>query len=143
QFDSTRSTGKLPSCVQTARPLKNSIRAGILGPISGHCCGGSVEWCFAAIGFHLSSARKRPTYAYTYDTMGRPIKLSDNQPMPVDWVTGVRYGVANQLQQMSYGAASGFLDGNIQYSGNYTETRSYNSGLQITRLTVPGMMDME
>ena len=44
-------------------------------------------------------------------------------------VSGVGYGVADQLTQITY-------DGR-------TETRTYNSRLQLTRLTVPGSMDLE
>jgi YD repeat-containing protein len=32
------------------------------------------------------------TYTYTYDGLGRPIKLTDNQSSPRDWVSNVQYG---------------------------------------------------
>jgi RHS repeat-associated protein len=76
-----------------------------------------------------------PVYTYTYDTMSRPIALTDNQPTPVNWATGVVYGPANEMQQISFSS-----NGAGSY---YTETRTYNTRLQLTRMTVPGVMDME
>ncbi len=82
-----------------------------------------------------------PQYTYQYDAMGR---LSGMQEMPCLYPDGdhcdgystwggtvatAAYGVAGQITGLTY-------DG-------YTETRTYNSLLQLTRMTVPGMMDME
>src|SRR5207244_13167070 len=61
-------------------------------------------------------------YDYTYDTLGRPTKLT--QYLVGDVVSNAQYGEANQLLQMSYGP--------------YTETRSYNTNLQLTRQQVTG-----
>src|SRR5207248_304062 len=46
----------------------------------------------------------------------------------------------NQVATASYGTASELLS--LTYDG-YTETRTYNSRLQMTRMTVPAMMDMQ
>jgi len=66
------------------------------------------------------------TLNYEYDAMGRPSKLtrSDGQVLASDVV----YGPAGELRQASYPK-----DGSV-YLG-YTETRSYNARLQLTRLT--------
>ncbi len=57
------------------------------------------------------------------DALGRPVKLTSGG---VDWVNDVVYGPAGEMRQ---------------YLGNgncTTETRSYNTRLQLTRLTVIG-----
>jgi RHS repeat-associated protein len=64
-------------------------------------------------------------YTYTFDSMGRPNKLTDDQPTPVDWAKNVTYGPAGELTQMDYFKATG------QY---YTETRSYNPRLQVSQI---------
>jgi YD repeat-containing protein len=66
----------------------------------------------------------------------RPIKLTDNQATPVDWVKDVAYNAAGQITTMSYAR-------NPSGSSYYTETRQYNILQQLTRLTVPGVMDHE
>jgi RHS repeat-associated protein len=76
-----------------------------------------------------------PIYTYTYDAMSRPIALTDNQPTPVNWATGVVYGPANEMQQIRFSS-----NGAGSY---YNETRTYNTRLQFTRMTVPGVMDMQ
>ena len=77
-----------------------------------------------------------PTFTYTYDTMGRPIKLTDNQPTPVDWAKDVVYNAAGQIAQMKY---------SVDTSGSsyYTETRTFNVLQQLTQVTVPGVLDYE
>jgi YD repeat-containing protein len=62
------------------------------------------------------------TYTYAYDAMGRPISLTDNQPNPETWVSGVQYGISSELLQINYGA----------YYDPYYETRRYNNRLQLT-----------
>ena len=66
-------------------------------------------------------------YTYSFDSMGRPNQLTD--PNNAIVVNAVSYGAADQLTQITY-------DGR-------TETRIYNSRFQLTRLTVPGSMDLE
>jgi RHS repeat-associated protein len=56
-----------------------------------------------------------PTYTYAYDTMGRPTTLTDNQS--ATWVSGVQYGLSGELLSLN------------------GETRTYNSSLQLTRIT--------
>jgi RHS repeat-associated protein len=69
-----------------------------------------------------------PTFTYTYDSMGRPIKLTDNQAEPVDWAKDVVYNAAGQMTQVKqFNPSSG---------GWRTETRQYNVLQQMTRLTV-------
>src|SRR5581483_7553668 len=73
------------------------------------------------------------TFTYTYDTMGRPSKLTANG---ADSVKDAVYGPAGELKS-------------LWYSG-VTETRTYNSRLQVTRITAvlagygsAGTMDIE
>src|SRR5258708_1394490 len=63
------------------------------------------------------------TYNFSYDTLGR-INGMTNPGASQTLVNGVSYGVAGQLLGMSY--------------LGYTETRVYNSLLQMTRLTTSG-----
>ncbi len=44
-------------------------------------------------------ASGRPTFTYTYDAMGRPVTLTDNQSTPVDWVKDVLYNQAGQVDR--------------------------------------------
>jgi YD repeat-containing protein len=64
------------------------------------------------------------TFTYVYDTMGRPISLTDNQSSPETWVNNVQYGISSELLQITYGA----------YYSQYTEARTYNSRLQLTQV---------
>jgi len=72
------------------------------------------------------------TYTYAFDSMGRPNKLTDNQPSPLDWTKDVLYGTAGELTQMktyhSFNLANGFNEW-------ATETRTYNARLQLTQLS--------
>ncbi len=71
-----------------------------------------------------------PQYGFTYDANGRLGGMQD-----VESGQGIRrwraanYGVAGEMLGMSY--------------FGYNETRTYNSLLQMTHVTVPGMMDMQ
>ena len=76
--------------------------------------------------------------------MARPITMVDDSQSPVNWVTNVQYGAANELKQMDYRIATGMVsNGKLGYGGYYTESRQYNSRMQMTRLTIPGALDME
>jgi YD repeat-containing protein len=44
------------------------------------------------------------TYTYTFDSMGRPIKLTDQSQVDVAW--GVSYGIAGQLTGMIWGSSA-------------------------------------
>jgi len=83
-----------------------------------------------------------PWYKYGFDSMGRLNGVTENTC--TDWeydsfwycaasnssqVAGAAYSPAGQVTSLSY-------DG-------YNETRTYNSLLQLTRMTVPGVMDMQ
>ena len=74
------------------------------------------------------------TFTYTFDSMGRPNKLTDNQATPVDWAKDVVYNAAGQITQMKYTR-------NTSGSLYYTETRQYNVLGQLTQLTVPSVVN--
>jgi hypothetical protein len=63
-----------------------------------------------------------PTYNYAFDTMGRPNQLTDGFGNTL--VNGITYGPSSELLTVSY--------------LGYSETRQYNSLLQMTRLTTAG-----
>ncbi|MCC7496339.1 MAG: hypothetical protein IT160_02100 [Bryobacterales bacterium] len=80
-------------------------------------------------------------FYYTLDTMGRPSKLTtdiqaaDNSIWPLDYVKDVVYGAAGELTQWKH-MGGGELDLMNQPLVNYyTETRTYNNRLQMTRIT--------
>jgi YD repeat-containing protein len=66
-----------------------------------------------------------PNLQYQYDAMGRSGGMTENSIA----VASATYGVAGEMLNLSYDA--------------YSETRTYNSLLQLTRMTVAGAMDME
>jgi len=67
-----------------------------------------------------------PTYTYAFDSMHRPVTLTDQNNYQA--VNSVTYGAANQLLTMNYFGVS--------------ETRTYNNMLQMTRLSIPGQVDI-
>jgi len=71
-----------------------------------------------------------PTYAYSFDSMSRPIGLTDQNNYAA--VSGVQYGgscaLANQLSSMSYFGV--------------TESRCYNTQMQLTNVTVGGQLNI-
>jgi RHS repeat-associated protein len=67
-----------------------------------------------------------PVYTYSFDSMHRPSGLTD-QNNNVD-VSGVQYNAANQYLALSYFGAN--------------ESGTFNSMNQLTRLTIPGSLDM-
>ena len=74
------------------------------------------------------------TYTYGFDSMGRPTSMTGpgvdgwGNPATVNIVNNVQYGPANEMLQMSYFGS--------------TETRQYNTRLQMTHLTVPGQLNI-
>jgi RHS repeat-associated protein len=74
------------------------------------------------------------TYTYSFDALGRPTKLTDNSA--VDWAKDVLYNAAGQMTQIKYTT-------NGTNGSYYTETRQFNALNQLTRLTVPGVIDHE
>jgi hypothetical protein len=69
-----------------------------------------------------------PQYAFTYDVNGRLGSMQDVAAGNTT-VASASYGVAGEMLGLSY--------------FGYSETRTYNSLLQMTHATVPGMMDMQ
>ncbi len=67
-----------------------------------------------------------PTYTYSFDAMDRATGLKDQNNSTA--VSGVQYNAANQYLGINYYGAS--------------ETRTYNSMNQMTRLTIPGSLDI-
>ena len=65
-----------------------------------------------------------PQYTMTYDANGRLGGMSGS-----DLSASASYGVAGEMTGLTY--------------GGYNETRTYNAMLQLTHMTVPGMMDMQ
>jgi YD repeat-containing protein len=63
-------------------------------------------------------------YTYAYDSVSRPISLTDNQPTPVAWVNNVQYGLSGELLQMTYAG--------ITETRTYNSHNSHNSRLQLT-----------
>ncbi|MBY0505369.1 MAG: hypothetical protein K2X03_15755 [Bryobacteraceae bacterium] len=77
-------------------------------------------------------------YNYTYDSMGRPSGSTfqiNGAANPQTLVDNVLYNAIGQLTQMRWFNLSG--------GGSQTETRQYNALGQLTRLTVPGQLDLE
>ena len=70
-----------------------------------------------------------PTYTYSFDSISRPIGLTDQNNYAA--VSGVQYGgscaLANQLSSMSYFGV--------------TESRCYNTRMQLTNVTVAGQLN--
>jgi YD repeat-containing protein len=69
--------------------------------------------------------------AYTYDALGRPVKLTDGNG--IDWVKDAVWGPAGELQKLTR-----IKQWNDPWYGNIymTENFAYNSRLQPTRHTV-------
>jgi len=65
--------------------------------------------------------------ATSYDSMGRPVAA--NGPGNVWTVSNVTYNAADQLLTVTHGGVQ--------------ETRQYNERMQLTRITVPGQVDLE
>jgi YD repeat-containing protein len=69
------------------------------------------------------------TYTYSFDSLGRPNKLTDNQATPIDWVKDVLYAPSGQMTQIK------FVDTDIVSPPRYfTETRSYNARQQLGQI---------
>ena len=77
----------------------------------------------------MSYPNAGPTYTYSFDSLSRPIGLTDQNNYAA--VSGVQYGgscaLANQLSSMSYFGA--------------TESRCYNTRMQLTNVTVAGQIN--
>jgi RHS repeat-associated protein len=91
-------------------------------------------------GTGLNQSTAGPLYSYAYDTMGRLSSMSQtdgpayhgpagNFSLPMSIVTGVTYGVADELLGISGNGNSGYMG----------ETRTYNSLLQLLTVSEPGL----
>ena len=69
-------------------------------------------------------------YTWGYDAMARLNSIQQTSPAKVSVISGISYNAANQMTQINYGT------GRVQ-------TRTYNARLQMTRMTVVGVMDLE
>jgi RHS repeat-associated protein len=74
-------------------------------------------------------AQPQQSYANSFDGMGRLNAMLNNQTQ-TNWPQSVQYGPSGEVVQISY-------------STSYTETRQYNSLVQLTRLTNPFGLDMQ
>ena len=74
------------------------------------------------------------SYGYGFDGMRRPVSMTQYGQTTVDWVKDVAYGPAGEMTQLKQWTG--------QYTNYYTETRTYNARLQMTRMT-SGAVDME
>jgi YD repeat-containing protein len=70
-----------------------------------------------------------PDYVFRYDNMGRVNAMQDFNASGYPTVATATYGVSNELLTLAY--------------FGLTETRAYNSLLQLTRQTVAGAVDMQ
>lgn len=71
------------------------------------------------------------SYTYAYDSMGRLNTMTDTVNTHT-LVSGMTYGVASEVQQMTSG-----------YTGVNSETRTYNSMFQLTQLTVGSALNIQ
>ena len=81
----------------------------------------------SSVQYPSTSSGAGPTYTYSFDSMSRPIGLTDQNQYAA--VSAVQYGGAN--------APPNALS-SISYFGE-TETRRYNSLMQLTDLNIAGI----
>jgi RHS repeat-associated protein len=80
------------------------------------------QGALTSVGYPVSTyPNGAAVFTYTRDAMERPIGMTDNNTTPRTWTTGVTYNAANQM----------LFDG--------VQTWTYNSLLQLTRVTGSGM----
>ena len=80
------------------------------------------------------TSQSGPSFSYSFDTLRRPIKVTGEG---YDWGKNVTYGADGAVSGMSY------LQGVNGTPSYWNETRAYNVRGQLTRLTVPGAVDLE
>jgi RHS repeat-associated protein len=80
------------------------------------------------VGYPGLTSGAGPSYTYSFDTLGRPNGLTDHGNNLVV-VSNVQYGPSNELLQLTM-------------AGVGTETRQYNSRLQLTNLTIPAQISL-
>jgi RHS repeat-associated protein len=80
-------------------------------------------------------AHPGPIYTYTYDAMGRPATMVDNQSPQYTWAQQTAYNAANQMTQFTWGAGYVTNGGTGQQVPVTTaETRAYNVLSQLTSI---------
>ena len=67
-----------------------------------------------------------PTYTYSFDSMSRPIGLTDQNNYAA--VSSVQYAPSNQMLSLNYFGVS--------------ESRTYNTLMQLTNITIPGQLNL-
>jgi len=90
----------------------------------------------------FSNGDNQPAYTYSYDPMGHLNGMTENFCTAAagdTWPSCLSYN-SNQVASASYSPAGQMTS--LTYD-SYNETRTYNSLLQMTRMTVPGVMDMQ
>jgi len=90
----------------------------------------------------FSNGDNQPAYTYSYDPMGHLNGMTENfctSSVGDTWPSCLSYN-SGQAATANYGPAGEMT--NLSYD-SYHETRTYNSLLQMTRMTVPGVMDMQ
>jgi RHS repeat-associated protein len=80
----------------------------------------NYEGKLTSVTYPTDASGTTPQFTYSYDNMMRPVGMTDQTNASI--VSGVQYGVANELKQMTY-------------IGGATETRQYNSLLQLTDIS--------
>jgi len=88
-----------------------------------------TEGKMTSVQYPSTSSGAGPTYTYSFDTMSRPIGLTDQNNYAA--VSGVQYGGAN---------APPTAMSSISYFGE-TETRQYNTLMQLTDLNIAGTVN--
>lgn len=123
--------GMTPKRLQLSETIPGSIpHTTTLNFDSRYSCDGEGENTLVSYPstFTVSGLRQQvptagPTYTYLFDTMSRPVGLTDQNSATL--VSGVSYRWANELP-------------GIAYLRNI-ETRTYNNRLQLTNITAPGL----
>src|ERR1039458_2125913 len=82
----------------------------------------------SAVGSFGNMPQPMPTAGFQYDANGRLSEVTMASDSGPQWFASGTYTTAGQLYQLSYGP--------------WTETRQYNSLLQLTNQTAPGYMNM-
>ena len=67
-----------------------------------------------------------PTYTYSFDSLSRPIGLTDQNNYAA--VSSVQYAPSNQMLSLNYFGVS--------------ESRTYNTLMQLTNITIPGQLNL-
>ena len=76
--------------------------------------------------YGYQSSTPGPTYTYSFDSMSRLLSMTDQNNNTI--ASNAQYNAASQLLSLSYAGT--------------TETRTYNSMLQVTNITIPGQLNM-